>query len=148
MIDCMKKYKMVLSSTDGEIVYKSDNVQVDRAQVYSIERNGQVTAEIEMTAWGMKVEEAETPPEMPSAEVAKKATKIIQEEKHKAAIEEQWINLTEMVCKAIKDGKSYITVKSLWMENEARLIEMGYEVSRIDLSQEWMIRWAAPFYLS
>jgi len=148
MIDCMKKYKMVLSSTDGEIVYKSDNVQVDRAQVYNIERDWQMTAEIAMTAWGVKVEGAGMPPEMPSAEAAAKATKIIQEEKYKVAIEEQWANLTEMVCKAIKKGESYIHVNSLWMENEIRLIEMGYEVSRVDLSHEWIIRWAKSFYFS
>ena len=148
MIDCMKKYKMVLSSTDGEIVYKSDSVQIDHTQVYNIERNGQMTAEIAMTAWGIKVENAETPPEMPTAEVAEKATNIIREEKYKAAIEEQWVNLTEMVCKAVKKGESYIHVNSLWMENEKRLIEMGYEVSRVDLSHEWIIRWAPPFYLS
>ena len=148
MIDCMKKYKMVLSSTDGEIVYKSDSVQIDHTQAYNIERNGQMTAEIAMTAWGIKVENAETSPEMPLATVAAAASKIIQEERYKAAVEEQWISLTEMVCKAIKKGESYIHVNSLWMENEKRLIEMGYEVSRVDLSHEWIIRWAKPFYLS
>ena len=148
MIDCMKKYKMVLSSTDGEIVYKSDSVQINHTQAYDIERNGQMTADIAMTAWGVKVENAGTPPKMPSAEVAEKATKIIQEERYKAAVEEQWVSLTEMVCKAIKKGESYIIVKSLWMENEKRLIEMGYEVSRLDNSHEWKIRWAKPFYLS
>ena len=141
MLDCMKKYKMVLSSVDGEIVYKSDCVDVDRAQIYSIdERDGQVTAEIEMTIRGIKVETMETPPEMPIAAVAAKATKIIQEEKYKAAIEEQWGNLTETICKAIKKGESYITVKSLWIENETRLTEMGYEVFKFDC-REWEIRW-------
>jgi hypothetical protein len=53
-----------------------------------------------------------------------------------------------MVCKAIKKGENYIHVNSLWIENETRLIEMGYEVSRVDLSHEWIIRWAKPFYLS
>lgn len=147
MIDCMKKYKMVLSSLDGEVVYKSDYVDIDHAQAYNVERDGQMTAEIAITAWGMKVEEAGTAPEMPLAAVAATASKIIQEEKYKAAIKEQWVNLTEMVCKAIKKGESYIHVNSLWMENEKRLIEMGYEVSRVDLSHEWIIRWVEPDFI-
>jgi hypothetical protein len=107
-------------------------------------------AEIMVSAPRFMIEmnEAGTPPEMPLATVAAQATKIIQEEKYKAAVEEQWVSLTEMVCKAVKKGESYIHVNSLWIENEKRLIEMGYEVSRVDFSHEWIIRWAKPFYLS
>lgn len=148
MIDCMKKYKMVLTDDDGN-VYKSDNVDISGSRGYNIEKDGCMTADMHLIAWGFRRESvAGTPPEMPTAEVAATASKIIQEEKYKAAIKEQWISLTEMVCKAIKKGESYIHVNSLWMENEKRLIEMGYEVSRVDLSHEWIIRWAKPFYLS
>ena len=147
MLDCMKTYKMVLSDDDGN-VYKSNNVEIRNANVYFTGRDIDKFAEIELVMRRLCIEEAETPPEMPLAATAEKATKIIQEEKYKAAIEEQWINLTEMVCKAIKKGESYIIVRSLWLQNEARLTKMGYEVSRLDNSHEWKIRWAAPFYLS
>ena len=147
MIDCMKNYKMVLTDDDGN-VYKSDNVEIRDANVYFPGCKEDMFAEVELVMRRLCIENAEKPPEMPLAEVAAKATKIIQEEKFKAAIEEQWVNLTEMVCKAVKKGESYIHVNSLWMENEKRLIEMGYEVSRVDLSHEWIIRWAKPFYLS
>lgn len=128
MIDCMKRYKMVLSSTDGEIVYKSDNVQVSHAQVYDTERNRQFMAEIEMTAREMKVEVAETPPEMPTAAVARKATKIIQEEKRDKEIAEEWEKLTKEICEAVKRGKEGITVKTIYTINKERLMKMGYEV--------------------
>lgn len=147
MLDCMKKYKMVLTDDDGN-VYKSDNVEIRNANIYFPGCEEGKFAEIELVMRGLCIENAELPPEMPTAAVARKATKIIQEEKYKVAIEEQWVNLTEMVCKAIKKGESYIHVNSLWMENEKRLVEMGYEVSRVDLSHEWIIRWTAPFYLS
>ena len=149
MLDCIKTYKMVLTDEDGN-VYKSDNVEIRNANVYFTGREADKFAEIELVMRRLCIEEAETPPEMPLAATAEKATKIIQEEKYKAAIEEQWINLTEMVCKAIKKGESYIIVKSLWIENETRLIEMGYEVSIIDTDngRVWKIRWAPPFYLS
>ena len=147
MIDCMKNYKMVLTDDDGN-VYKSNNVEIRDANVYVPGRKEDMFAEIKLVMRRLHIEEVEKPPEMPMAEVAQKATKIIQEERYKAAVEEQWISLTEMVCKAIKKGESYIHVNSLWMENEKRLIEMGYEVSRVDLSHEWIIRWAKPFYLS
>lgn len=144
----MKKYKMVLTDEDGN-TYKSDNVRVMNADIHSVGQE-ELYAEIMVSAPRFMIEmnEAETPPEMPTAEVAATASKIIQEEKYKAAIKEQWISLTEMVCKAVKKGESYIHVNSLWMENEIRLTEMGYEVSRVDLSHEWIIRWAKPFYLS
>ena len=147
MLDCMKTYKMILTDDDGN-VYKSDNVEIRNANVYFTGREADKFAEIELVMRELCIENAETPPEMPLAATAAKATKIIQEEKYKAAIEEQWINLTEMVCKAIKKGESCIIVKSLWMENETRLTEMGYEVSKLDNSHEWKIRWAPPFYLS
>ena len=142
MIDCMKKYKMILSSLDGEIIYKSDNVQVDRAQVYSIERDGQMTAEITMTAWGMKVEEAGTPPEMPTAEVAAAASKIIQTEKCKAAIEKEWTRLTDEVCKAVKAGDEKIYSKVAFGENKERLEEMGYHLILVNAGTfEHRISW-------
>lgn len=147
MLDCMKTYKMVLSDEDGN-VYKSNNVEIRNANVYFTGRDIDKFAEIKLVMRRLRIEEAETPPEMPLAETAAQATKIIQEERYKAAIEEQWINLTEMVCKAIKKGESYIIVKSLWLQNEARLTEMGYKVSRLDNSHEWKIQWAPPFYLS
>ena len=146
MLDCMKKYKMVLTDDDGN-VYKSDDVEIRDANVYFTGREEDKFAEIELVMRRLCIEEAETPPEMPTAEVARKATKIIQEEKYKAAIEEQWINLTEMICKAIKKGESYIRVNSLWTENETRLTKMGYEVSKFDC-REWEIQWAKLFRLS
>ena len=148
MIDCMKKYKMVLSSLDGEIVYKSDNVLIDRAQIYNIERDGQMTAEIAMTAWGMKVEEAGTPPEMPTAAVAKKATKIIQEEKRDKEIAEEWEKLTRDICEAVKRGEEEITVKKIYLVNKERLMKMGYEVNRDSCNYIFRIRWVEPdFYV-
>ena len=143
MIDCSKTYSMVLTDDDGN-VHKSDNVEIRDANVYFT--GCEDFAEIKLVMRGLCIEEAETPPEMPTAATAEKATKIIQEEKYKAAIEEQWINLTEMVCKAVKKGESCIFVNSLWLKNEARLIEMGYEVSKIN--SQWKIQWAPPFYLS
>lgn len=141
---------MVLSSIDGEIVYKSDSVHVVESEAYDFERNGRVTAEIRMTAREVEIETAEKPPEMPLAATATQATKIIQEKKRKAAIEKEWTQLIDEICKAIKKGESYIWVKTLWMENEKRLIEMGYEVSKIDTEngRVWKIQWAPPFYLS
>ena len=148
MLNFEKTYKMVLIDDEGN-VYKSDNVRLMNVDIHSVGPE-ELYAEIMVSAPRFMIEmnEAGTPPEMPTAEVALQATKIIQEEKYKAAIEEQWVNLIEMVCKAIKKGESYIHVNSLWMENEIRLTEMGYEVSRVDLSHEWIIRWAKPFYLS
>ena len=150
MLNFEKIYKMVLVDDEGN-TYKSDNARLINADIHSVGPE-ELYAEITVSAPKFMIEmnEAETPPEMPLAATAAKATKIIQEEKYKAAIEEQWVNLTEMVCKAIKKGESYIIVKSLWMENETRLIEMGYEVSKIDTDNGgvWKIRWAEPFYLS
>ena len=141
MLNFEKTYKMVLVDDEGN-TYKSDNVRLMHADIHSVGPE-ELYAEIMISAPRFLIEMngAATPPEMPTAGVARKATTIIQEEKYKAAIEEQWINLTEMVCKAIKKGESYIHVNSLWMENEIRLTEMGYEVSRVDLSHEWIIRW-------
>ena len=151
MLDCMKKYQLVLPDKDGN-VYKSGNVDISESRAYDIEKDGRLmTLDMHLVAWGFQqTNRAGTPPEMPLAEVAAKATKIIQEEKRKAAIEKEWTELTNEVCKAIKKGESYIYVKTLWMENEKRLIEMGYEVSKIDTEngRVWKIRWAEPFYLS
>ena len=150
MLDFIKTYKMVLTDDEGN-TYKSDNVKVMNADIHSVGPE-ELYAEIMVSAPRFMIEmnEAGAPPEMPLAEVAAKATKIIQEEKRKAAIEKEWTELTDEVCKAVKKGESYIYVKSLWMENEKRLIEMGYEVSKIDTDNGgvWKIRWAEPFYLS
>ena len=147
MIDCTKKYKVVLTDEDGN-VHKSDNVEIQDANVYFT--GCEDFAEIKLVMWKLCTENAETPPEMPLAAVAAKATKIIQEEKRKKALEKEWVQLIDEVCKAVKKGESYIYVKSLWMEDEKRLIEMGYEVSKIDTDngRVWKIRWAEPFYLS
>ena len=144
MIDCMKKYKMVLSSTDGEIVYKSDSVDIDHAQAYNIEQNGQMTAEIAITAWGMKIEEAETPLEMPTAAVARKAAKIIQEEKRNKEIAEEWKKLTKEICQAVKRGEEEITVKTIYLVNKERLMKMGYEIYRDSCVYVFRIRWVEP----
>lgn len=150
MLDFMKTYKMVLTDDDGN-TYKSDNVRLMNADIHSVGPE-ELYAEIMVSAPRFMIEmnEAGTPPEMPLAAVAAKATKIIQEEKRKKALEKEWMQLTDEVCKAVKKGESYIYVKSLWMENEKRLIEMGYEVSKIDTEngRVWKIRWAEPFYLS
>lgn len=150
MLDFMKTYKMVLTDDDGN-VYKSNNVKLMNADIHSVGPE-ELYAEIMVSAPRFMIEmnEAGMPPEMPLAAVAAKATKIIQEEKRKAALEKEWVQLTDEVCKAVKKGESYIYVKSLWMENEKRLIEMGYEVSKIDTEngRVWKIRWAEPFYLS
>ncbi len=149
MLDCTKTYKMVLTDDDGNI-YKSDNVEIRNANIYFTGYEADKFAEIELVMRRLCIEEAETPPEMPLAAVAAQATKIIQEEKRKKALEKEWMQLTDEVCKAIKKGESYIWVKALWIENEKRLIEMGYEVSKIDTDNGhvWKIRWAEPFYLS
>ena len=145
MIDCMKKYKMVLTDDEGN-VYKSDNVDIDHAQAYNIEQNGQMTAEIAVTAWGMKVEEAEMPPEMPLAAVAAKATKIIQEEKRKAAIEKEWSRLTDEICKAVKAGDEKIYSKVIFGENKERLEKMGYYLVMSNAGTfEYRIAWAGIY---
>ena len=148
MINFEKIYKMILTDDEGN-TYKSDNVRLMNVDIHSVGPK-ELYAEIMVSAPRFMIEmnEAATPPEMPLAATAEKATKIIQEERYKAAIEEQWVNLTEMVCKAIKKGESYIVVKSLWLQNEVRLTEMGYQVSKIDDGHGWRIRWAPPFYLS
>ena len=135
---------MVLSSIDGEIVYKSDNVLVDHSETYSFTQDRQVNVEMKLTACNMKIETAETPPEMPKATVAAQATKIIKEEQRKIDVEKQWKYLTEIVCHAIKCGKEYAATSVIFDENKLRLIEMGYEVEKNRLG-DWEIRWAAGF---
>lgn len=151
MIDCSKIYKMVLTDDDGK-TYKSDFVKIYNTELRRLNWTKEVVLNMEIESHELVIGDpnAETPPEMPSAEVAAKATKIIQEEKRKKALEKEWTQLTDEACKAIKKGESYIWVKTLWMENEKRLIEMGYEVSKIDTDngRVWKIRWAESLYLS
>ena len=151
MIDCNKIYSMVLTDDDGK-TYKSDFVKIYNTKLHRLDWTKEVVLDMKIESHELVISEPEagTPPEMPLAAVAAKATKIIQEEKRKKAIEKEWMQLTDEVCKAVKKGESYIYVKSLWMEDEKRLIEMGYEVSKIDTEngRVWKIRWAEPFYLS
>ena len=146
MINCMKKYKMVLSSTDGEIVYKSDSVYIDESEAYDFERNGRVTAEIRMTAREVEIETAEKPPEMPLAATAAQATKIIQEKKRKAAIEKEWSRLTDEICKAVKAGDEKIYSKVVFGENKERLEKMGYHLVMTNMGTfEYRIAWAGIY---
>lgn len=147
MIDCMKKYKMVLSSLDGEVVYKSDYVDIDRAQAYNVEGDRQATVEIAMTAWGMQVEEAGMAPEMPTAEVAAKASQIIQMENRKRSVKEEWLRLTNEVCKAVKAGDEKIFSRVIFEENKERLEKMGYHLALINAGTfEHRIAWAGILF--
>jgi hypothetical protein len=137
----MKKYKMILADDDGN-VYKSDNVKLMNAQVHNVGRE-ELYAEIMVSAQGFKIEmnEAETPPEMPTAAVAAKATKIIQEEKRDRNIAEEWEKLTKEICQAVKRGEEEITVKTICIANKERLMKMGYEVNRDSCHYVFRIRW-------
>ena len=144
MLDCMKKYKMVLTDEDGN-VYKSDNVDISGSRGYNIEKDGQMTADMHLIAWGFRQESvAETPPEMPTATVAAKATKIIQEEKRDKGIAEEWKKLTREICEAVRQGKEEITVEAIYIANKERLMKMGYEVNRDSCNYVFRIRWVEP----
>ena len=144
MIDCMKKYKMVLVDDDGN-VYKSDNVRLMNTQVHNVGRE-ELYAEIMVSAQGFKIEMngAELPPEMPTAAVAAKATKIIQEEQRDKEIAEEWEKLTREICQAVKRGKEEITVKTIFIANKERLMKMGYEVDRDSCNYVFRIGWVEP----
>lgn len=145
MLDCMKKYKMVLVDDDGNVC-KSDNVEIRDANIYFTGRENKF-AEIKLVARELRIEEAETPPEMPTAEVARKATKIIQEEKRKAAIEKEWTRLTNEICKAVKAGDEKIYSKVVFGENRDRLEEMGYHLALINAGTfEHRIAWAGILF--
>ena len=140
MIDCMKKYKMVLTDDDGNI-YKSDDVEIRNADVYLFGRKEDEFAEIELVMRRLHIENAEMPPEMPTAAVARKATKIIQEEKRDKKIAEEWERLMKEICEAVKRGEEEITVKTIYTVNKERLMKMGYEVDRDSYDFVFRIRW-------
>ena len=143
MLDCMKKYKMILVDDDGN-VYKSDNVEIRNANVYLPGCKEDMFAEIELVMRRLHIENVETPPEMPTAAVAAKATKIIQEEKRDKEIAEEWEKLTKEICQAVKRGEEEITVKTICIANKERLMKMGYEVNRDSCHYVFRIRWVEP----
>lgn len=144
MLDFMKTYKMVLTDDEGN-VYKSDNVRLMNAEIHSVGPE-ELYAEIMVSAPRFMIEmnEAETPPEMPTAAVAAKATKIIQEEKRDKEIVEEWEKLTKEICQAVKHGEEEITVKAIYLVNKERLMKMGYEVNRDSCNYVFRISWVEP----
>ena len=147
MIDCMKKYQLTLTDNDGN-VYKSGNVDISESRVYDIEKDGRLmTVDMHLVAWGFQqTNKAGTPPEMPTAEVAAAASKIIQEEKRKAAIEKEWTRLTDEICKAVKAGDEKIYSKVVFGENKERLEEMGYYLVMSNAGTfEYRIAWAGIY---
>ena len=139
MIDCMKKYKMVLTDEDGN-VYKSDSVDITESRGYNIEKNGQMAADMHLIAWGFKLESAAgTPPGMPTAEEARLAVDVIREEKRKKVIAEEWNWLIGLVRTAVRDGNEYVKTGRVCDENKWRLIELGYDVRKED--RHWRIGW-------
>lgn len=145
MLDCTKTYKMVLTDDDGNI-YKSNNVEIRDANVYFTGRDIDKFAEIKLVMRRLRIEEAETPPEMPLATVAATASKIIQEEKRKAAIEKEWTRLTEEVCKAVKAGDEKIFSRVIFEENKERLEKMGYYLVMSNAGvSEYRIAWAGIY---
>lgn len=144
MINFEKTYKMVLIDDEGN-TYKSDNARLMNADIHSVGPE-ELYAEIMVSAPRFMIEmnEAGTPPEMPTAAVARKATKIIQEEKRDKEIAEEWEKLTREICQAVKRGEEEITVKTIYVINKERLIRMGYEVNRDSCSYVFRIRWGEP----
>ena len=142
MLNFEKTYKMVLTDDEGNI-YKSDNVRLMNADIHSVGQE-ELYAEIMVSAPRFMIEmnEAGTPPEMPTAAVARKATKIIQEEKRNKEIAEEWEKLTKEICEAVKRGEEEITTPAIYIVNKERLIKMGYEVSKDSCVYEFRIRWA------
>lgn len=146
MLNFEKTYKMVLTDDEGN-VYKSDNVRLMNADIHSVGPE-ELYAEIMVSAPRFMIEmnDAETPPEMPTAEVARKATKIIQEEKRDKEIAEEWKKLTREICQAVKRGEEQITVKTIFTVNKERLMKMGYEVYKDSCSYDFRIRWVEPYF--
>lgn len=141
----MKTYKMVLTDDDGNI-YKSNNVEIRDANVYFTGCETDMFAEIKLVMRRLCIENAETPPEMPLATVAATASKIIQEEKRRAAIEKEWMRLTDEICKAVKAGDEKIYSKVVFGENKERLEEMGYHLALINAGTfEHRIAWAGIY---
>lgn len=146
MLDCMKKYKMVLTDDDGNI-YKSDNVEIRNANVYFTGREEDKFAEIKLVMRRLRIEEAGMTSEMPLAAVAAAATKIIQEEKRRAAIENEWTRLTNEICKAVKAGDEKIYSRVMFEENKERLEEMGYHLVMTNAGTfEHRIAWAGILF--
>lgn len=147
MLDFMKTYKMVLTDDEGN-TYKSDNVRLMNAEIHSVGPE-ELYAEIMVSAPRFMIEMngAETSPEMPTAAVAAKATKIIQEEKRDKEIAEEWEKLTKEICQAVKRGEEEITVKTIYVINKERLIRMGYEVNRDSCNYVFRIRWVEPEFM-
>ena len=144
MINFEKTYKMVLTDDEGN-TYKSDNARLMNADIHSVGPE-ELYAEIMVSAPRHMIEmnEAGTPPEMPTAVVARKATKIIQEEKRDKEIAEEWKKLTKEICEAVKRGEEEITVRTIFTINKERLMKMGYEVSRDSCVYVFRIRWVEP----
>lgn len=138
MINFEKTYKMVLTDEDGN-VYKSDNVEIRDANVYSTMYKEDMFAEIKLVMRGLRIKEAETSPRMPTAEEARLAANVIQEEKRKKAIEEEWNWLIGLVCTAVRNGNEYVNTGRVCDENKLRLIELGYDVRKED--RHWRIGW-------
>lgn len=141
MLNFEKTYKMVLTDNEGN-VYKSDNARLMNADIHSVGPE-ELYAEIMVSAprFMIKMNEAEMPPEMPTAAVARKATKIIQQEKRDKEIAKEWEKLTKEICEAVKRGEEEITVKTISIANKERLMKMGYEVYRDSCIYVFRIRW-------
>lgn len=146
MINFEKTYKMILTDDEGN-TYKSDNARLMNADIHSVGPE-ELYAEIMVSAPRFMIEmnDAGTPPEMPTAAVARKATKIIQEEKRDKEIAEEWKKLTKEICEAVKRGKEEITVKTIFTVNKKRLMKMGYEVYRDTCTFVFRIRWVEPVF--
>ena len=111
------------------------------------------TDEISFYGGCMEIKEAEmqglakkeeTPPTMPTAEVAREVTKVIQEDQRNKAIMEEWGKLTKLICAAIKQGSEWITVRTLYDDNKNRLEQMGYRVVKESTTYNWRITWMEP----
>lgn len=145
MLNFEKTYKMVLTDDEGN-TYKSDNARLMNADIHSVGPE-ELYAEILVSAPRFMIEmnEAGMAPEMPLAAVAAKATKIIQEEKRKTAIEREWKKLVVDIYHAIKQGRQYILLPALFKENKIRLEKKGYKVIKEKCnSYEWEISWMEP----
>lgn len=128
MLNFEKTYKMVLVDDEGN-TYKSDSARLMNADIHSVGPE-ELYAEILVSAPRFMIEmnEAGMPPEMPTATVAAKASQIIQMENRKQLVEEEWLRLTNEVCKAVKAGYGKIYSKVFFKENKERLEKMGYHL--------------------
>lgn len=128
MLNFEKTYKMVLTDDEGN-TYKSDNARLMNVDIHNVGPE-ELYAEIMVSAPRLIIEMngAATPSEMPTAEVAAKASQIIQMENRKKSVEKEWLRLTNEVCKAIKAGDEKIYFKIMFEENKMRLKKMGYHL--------------------